>query len=291
MNELDPDAKALFDVAREALGPPAGAEARIYSKLGVAAGVSLATLAATTSAAGKPVTLLAKLSSAALQLLPTAHALPIAVVAFGGTAVGVWSYAHTEPAAHVAAPTATLSAHSAKRGPRPAFTSQAARVAPAQSAAAPVTPTAIEAAASAAAPVLAAPQRAAPVVASSERVALPALAAAASNAAPPSAAVLPKMAGPRDAQAEAELLLIRQMQAAWRSGNDAQLSAAVAEHRAQFPQGMLSEEREALSAMLACRQSPAQAGAVRARFGERYPRSAYEARVSAACLGTQKLGQ
>lgn len=283
MNELDPGAKALFDVAREALDPPADAEARIFSKLGVAAGVSVATLAATTSAASKPATLVAKLSSVVLQLLPTAHALPIAVVAFSGTAVGVWSYTHTEPAAHVAGAASAMTAHAGKRAPRPALAHASLAAVPEVASAAPTAPgTAAAAVSSAFGLVPSAPQH---IVAVREPVAMgePSVRAPRSVGAEPA-----PRAAPRDAQAAAEILLIREMQAAWRGGNDAQLSAAIAEHRARFPHGMLSEEREALSAMLGCRTSPAQASVIRAEFAERFALSPYEGRISAACLAKTK---
>lgn len=275
MTELDPDAKALFDLARDALAPPAGAEARIFAKLGAAAGVSAATLAATTSAAGKPVTLLAKLSSAVLQLWPSAHVLPLAVVAFGGTAAGVWSLTRAEPVVPVAAPSATTA--SAVKGAPPR-----AVLSPGVPGVASAAPAARE---SAAPPSLSPPR---PVVAprdlSAGLAASPVASAGPGVVAEPS----PSAVAPRDAQAQAELLLIRTMQSAWRSGNDAQLAATIAEHRARFPQGMLSEERDALSAMLACRRSPAQVSNIRSRFAERYARSAYEATVSAACLGNRE---
>ncbi len=264
MNELDPDAKALFDVARDALGPPAGTEARIFAQLGAAAGVSAGALAATTSAAAKPATLLAKLSGGVLQLLPTAHALPIAVVAFSGTVAGVWGYEHTQPTAHVATTAVATPSPRLAHPQRSLLTTSAAPV--------------VEE--SAAPPVLSAAAQLAPVVVAPGLVA---------PAVPAPLSALPSSA-PRDAQAQAEMQLIAEMQAAWRAGDSAQLSIAIAEHRAHFPHGMLNEEREALSAMLACRLSPSQVSELRARFAERYPRSAYEARVSAACSSTAKEG-
>ena len=269
MNELDPGAKAMFDAAREALGPAADAEARIFAKLGVATGVSAATLAATTSAASKPATLIAKLSSAALQLLPTAHALPIAAVAFGGATVGMWSVTHPAPPAPVAVAAPAMTTPAQKRALRPALTHTPLAAAPEIASAVPEIASAV--------PVPSEPLH---IVAAREPLAIPERNARASTSVNTTPAL---SAAPRDAQAAAEISLIREMQAAWRGGNDAQLSAAIAEHRARFSHGMLSEEREALSAMLGCRTSPAQASVIRVQFAERFARSPYEARVRAAC--------
>ena len=95
MNELDSATKALFGVARNALAPPAGAEARVFSKLSAVTGFSALTLAASSTARAKPMaSILTKLCGAIVRLLPTTHVIPIAAVTLSGAAVGLWSHEH-----------------------------------------------------------------------------------------------------------------------------------------------------------------------------------------------------
>ncbi len=296
MTELDPDAKALFEVARAALDPPRDAEARIFLKLGAAAGVSAATLATATSAASQPAAaaLLGKLSSTALWLLPKTHGLPIALLALGGTVVGVGvGVRHLHPAAapQIASTMTAVASRVVPARPRafaatsplpaPAALSAAPPLAAAEIApniTAPVAPNGV--AQRAVAPVIVSPGRAPQLAPDS---APHAVASASTSPVEPEPHVVPQSVATRDTHTEAEIGLMREMQSAWRSGQDSSLASAIAEHRARFPRGMLSEEREALSAMLECRHSPARAASIGARFSARFPRSPYEARVNGAC--------
>ena len=283
MTELHPDAKALFEGARAALDPPDGAEARVFAKLGAATGLSAAALAGSTSAAASQPAgaLLAKLGGG-LWLVPKTYAVSLSVIALGSTAVvaGAFAQRHVPAPSHVAAAAVASARHNvgarANAAPSAARSSETLDRAP--SSVAPTTPVTPKVASHAAASALSAEPRAPlPAAESAPRDTLATGSAAfdleAEAPSPP----------PRDTQTNAEIALIREMQAAWRAGQDSRLASAIAAHRSRFPQGMLSEEREALSAMLECRQSPQRASSIGARFSTRFARSPYQARVDSAC--------
>lgn len=110
----------------------------------------------------------------------------------------------------------------------------------------------------------------------------PAVAAAVHTIAPPVAAP------PRDALKE-ELELIESARAAvTRRDHDAALRA-LAGHARRFAGGALVEEREALTAIVACRKKSADAPALAARFVDEHPRSPMRDHVRDACASLSPM--
>ena len=79
------------------------------------------------------------------------------------------------------------------------------------------------------------------------------------------------------------MVLVGRMHSAWRSGDMRQVAERIAEHQERFPRGMFAEEREAMRAVLGCRQNTTHAADIASDFGRRYARSTYQARVNVAC--------
>lgn len=83
---------------------------------------------------------------------------------------------------------------------------------------------------------------------------------------------------------EAEMRWVRTADAALRGGDASAAQGLLDQHAHEFPNGALSEEREALRVVAACQSSPAaEARRAGARFLERAPHSMLAGRVRAAC--------
>jgi hypothetical protein len=81
-----------------------------------------------------------------------------------------------------------------------------------------------------------------------------------------------------------ELTIVSRIQQAWQRGDVAGVRRAVETHEQRFPRGTLTEEREAVKVMLACRSAePGRATGLGSAFLSRYPGSTHAARVSAIC--------
>lgn len=89
---------------------------------------------------------------------------------------------------------------------------------------------------------------------------------------------------PQTSELSSELAVVSRMHSAWQRGDWAGVRSAIQTHEQQFPRGTLTEEREAVKVMLACRSAdPARAHELGSAFSSRHPGSTHAARVSAVC--------
>jgi hypothetical protein len=94
---------------------------------------------------------------------------------------------------------------------------------------------------------------------------------------------------PPASELSGELAVVSRMQSAWQRSDWAGVRSAIRDHEQRFPRGTLSEEREAVKVMLACRSTePARAIELGASFSSRHPNSTHAARVSAVCGGNKR---
>jgi hypothetical protein len=265
MVDFDPAARALFDGARHATDPTPVDEARIRRALAakIGGGVLLATGAAQGLGAAKTTAgAVAMKGAAVVPLAPFAKVVPIVLAAAIGAAAAAGYEVHrasrTPPT--VEAPRATAVSLSATPSvapstpvdeidaPPPARDIEPPRAEP------PATPK----------PVSAGPDHA--------------------GAAPSRRALAPEVPEPPSPSLATELGLLSQMHEAWRSGDVNAAARAIADHERRFPRGVLAEERDALKAMLACRNSDAKRAAqYAADFAAAHPGSPHNGRVAAAC--------
>jgi hypothetical protein len=90
---------------------------------------------------------------------------------------------------------------------------------------------------------------------------------------------------------EAEMRWVRSADAALRGGDAGTAQGLLDQHAHEFPNGALSEEREALRVVAACQRSgSADAPRAAARFLERAPHSLLAGRVRAACSSPVTVG-
>lgn len=82
-----------------------------------------------------------------------------------------------------------------------------------------------------------------------------------------------------------ELALMRTVSQALARGNTARASTLLRQHERQFPKGALLEERNAAAVRIACARNDAGAGAKRAAFEKRWPKSMHAAAIRTACDG------
>jgi hypothetical protein len=81
-----------------------------------------------------------------------------------------------------------------------------------------------------------------------------------------------------------ELAALRKAELALRSGHPAQaLEALEAFTRQATDGGKMQEEREAAASMAHCQLSPSRARTILDAFAQRYPDSAYKARIQQSC--------
>ena len=113
----------------------------------------------------------------------------------------------------------------------------------------------------------------------------PAPASSAPSAAEPAVAAFPvAKKRPESSELSDELALVSRMHESWQRGDEAGVRRAVQLHEQRFPGGTLTEEREAVKVMLACRNAePRRAAALGSAFLARYPGSTHAARVVATC--------
>jgi hypothetical protein len=102
--------------------------------------------------------------------------------------------------------------------------------------------------------------------------------------APSLAANRPAASSTRSVDPADELLLVRSMQQALRSGSPSQALALAADHARRFPGSTLAEEREGVRAVARCRlAAPGARLSILNAFTEHFASSPYVARVKAAC--------
>jgi hypothetical protein len=98
------------------------------------------------------------------------------------------------------------------------------------------------------------------------------------------AAFPPPKARTENSELSDELALVSRIQQAWQRGDAAGARRAIETHEQRFPRGTLTEEREAVKVMLACRSGePTLASKLGSAFLAQYPGSTHAARVSAIC--------
>jgi hypothetical protein len=275
-------ARDLFEAERQGKGPSAEARARVRAKLVQRLGASAAVAAATTGAATP--------AAAGGSVLTGVIGKTIALCVLGGTIVSA-GYVATHPQVLESRPVASIAA---ERSPRPAAPVAALIAAPAPAPAAandltpptqvaPASPDPAPAQAVARrAPIAAAPVRGAvsfparDETAATEPVALPP--AVAESAPPPLTAV----AAPADGL-QAELALVRAAHDALRAGKPDVALERMEQHRSEFPNGALSEERDALRVSAICALGRSDAASEAQTFLANHPGSPFVARIRDAC--------
>ena len=82
-----------------------------------------------------------------------------------------------------------------------------------------------------------------------------------------------------------ELALMRLLSQALTRGDNTRASKLLRQHQREFPQGALLEERRAAAVRIACGRNEEGAGAKRAAFEARWPKSMHTAAIRKACEG------
>ncbi|MGH1348580.1 MAG: hypothetical protein ACRBN8_43945 [Nannocystales bacterium] len=82
-----------------------------------------------------------------------------------------------------------------------------------------------------------------------------------------------------------ELALMRRLSQALSRGDNARASKLLRQHQREFPKGALLEERQAAAVRIACGRNEEGAGAKRAAFEARWPKSMHTAAIRNACEG------
>jgi len=247
MSDLSPRARQLIELGRVGDEPDSAARDRVRSKLLMAVGTGVAA-----SAAAKSATAAGKVwaGSALLKLMGGVCAAGIAV---GGATWAVSTRApDSEPPLQARSP--AITAQAVRSAERPATSETVASSTPAA-------PT----------EVLRAPKVIPPPRASSAAVAV-------------SASAQPGRAAAEASTLEGELSLLREAQAAMARGNAGRSLELLEEHGSRYPNGILSQEREAARVLALCglgRHDEARAEA--ARFVEKQPTSPLSARVRSSC--------
>jgi hypothetical protein len=279
MTDLTPDDEALLERARRAGEATAADQARVKRKIFAQIGVGLGTSAISTSggAAG-----LGGGAATGTSFVASTAKIVVALALGAGAGTGVLLASHgrdaqgTGPALR-AAPATSIAAPAPSP---PVETPMAASASPREStpdeSLAPTPPRAV------------APGRAtrtpSPAPAgerSTEATAAENTPPAAPFAAPPQ----PEPGGPSTVGAEADLL--RQADGALKAGHPSQALALLHEHATRFPNGILSEEREAECIVVLCalgRTEEARASA--SQFLREHPKSPLGRRIRESCGGT-----
>ena len=286
MKALRPEDRALFDAGREALGPSEGDRARIGKALGIAAGVTATAAATTTAAAGAGAAAGggAGAGIAAGGML-AAKWIAVAVVVAGVGAGGIAVRARVRSAEAGESAPGVASVNSVNRAPiETASRASAARADVADVKTAPAV--AVNAASEVPSSV---PLAGVPSGLGSRASAASAVRAGPVTSAAPSGAMQTGIAAaPPPAQSSVsvaeEARLLREADAALRSGDAARAAGLLADHARQFPHGVLAEERDAQRVLVLCaagQEDDARAEA--SRFLRAYPESPLAGRVRLAC--------
>jgi hypothetical protein len=245
MNQLSPEARRLFQLARGVDEPSPATLKRIEQSLAsrVTRGVGIA-------AAGT-----LWVHSASGFLLGTSKVVSIAVVAGAVSAAGVWALQSPEPASRASAPAASVARAAKPVAPRSAPQPVAsASEAPVES--------------TDALPKL-------PSAAATRGVPRPSVAPASNGA---QAAETPD-------QLREETQELRQAQQALRAGNVALALKLLNQQDQTFGRGVLQEERSAARVLALCQNGQTdRARAEAARFEQQWPKSALLARVRSSCF-------
>jgi hypothetical protein len=275
-------ARDLFEAERQGRGPSAEARARVRAKLVKRLGASAAVAAAAAGAATP--------AAAAGVSLTGAIAKVVALCVLGGTVVGAGYVAtHRRPVED--RPVASVAAVRSTPPPAPNAAGAAAGVAAnEQSTPVPLIATSSEPAATPSAaqraPVPAAPVRGSAIVPAREESAV------AEPAAVPSPPVVPESvpedpapaAAPASADGlQAELALVRAAHDALRAGKPDVALERMDQHKREFPNGALAEERDALRVSAICALGRADAAAEAQTFLASHPGSPFVARIRDAC--------
>lgn len=298
MSDLPPRAAALLEAARRDHNPSEADRERVHAALlNALSWPHEPSQGAQPEAPG-----LSPPAAASVSFGPKLAAL-VAALALGGIGVGTWMIAtqsRTAEAGRTPAVASALSAH-------PAVVREAEgappRARPDRATLSPDLPSLVETAPGAKAEdrvarrALRTPPRkrtAVRVAPSAQESSPPVKAAIASSPhAAPEAGAATLAATPEGNRVEAsrssalgELVLIRRALGALRAGSPAGALRALAEHRAQYPDGVMLSEREGLEVVALCEDGQSDAGLRhRATFLQRFPASPVTARVRAACKG------
>jgi hypothetical protein len=272
MNDLDHELSHLFDAARSATEPTRADRKRIRAALAakLASGVLL-TSASAHAAAGSAGATVGGAVSKGLKLVLLTQVGPglIAGTLLGGGAslVALVATDPTPAPSDIHVSPAQVSAQSAHSTARPAPVTTVSSGGPSAD-----TPAPAPSPRSSLRPV------AEPLPSAADRPssALPAIAAF------PEPKPQPQ---PERSELSNELATVSRMQSAWQRGDWAGVRSAIQSHEQQFPRGTLTEEREAVKVMLACRSDPARALELGATFSAKHPNSTHAVRVSAVCRG------
>jgi outer membrane biosynthesis protein TonB len=280
-------ARDLFEAGRESRGPSAEARARVRSKLVRRLGSSLVVAAASAGAATP--------AAAGGAFFTSAIGKAVVLCAVGGTLLGAGYAATYRRPVEVHPPVTAIAAERAI----PAVAPPPAPVTPSE----PSMPAAPVAASPApAVPAIAAPApsvgRRAPVLAAPVRGTVPAPTREESTAAEPAVvqenavpAALPAStasAGARTASAgmdalQGELALVRAAHDALRAGRPDVALERMDQHRRDYPNGALAEERDALRVSAICALGRPDGRSEAQAFLANHPESPFVARIRDAC--------
>jgi hypothetical protein len=245
MNQLSPEARRLFQLARGVDEPSPDSLKRIERSLAsrLARGVGIAATSALWA------------QSASGVLLGTTKVVSIAVVAGAVSAVGVWALKSPETARHASVPAVSVAGVAGKAAPggmaQPATSVNEAPLASAD----------------------AVPSQLSPTV--NRSVPRPSVAAAGSGA----------VATEAPDQLRDETRELRQAQQALRSGNVELALKLLNQQDKTFNRGVLQEERSAARILALCQSGQSdRARTEAARFEQRWPKSALLARVRSSCF-------
>lgn len=282
MSDLTPQDQELLSLARGGDLPSADDRARVKRKLFARVGVGVAAGASALSASGAASAGVASASGAGTLALAAKIVIALVVVGAAGSAGWVLSHRtrHAASGAQRAGPVAPQAVAAVRPKALVTAAPSAVPIPPDTTAVAALPPVAKARpgprASAALAPELTADEPAPSAVASFAPIAPPSAAASSKPA--------PAPVGPATVAAEAALL--RRADAARKAGNAALALALLNQHRAQFPNGVLAEEREAERVAVLCALGrQAQAHAAAASFLRAYPHSPLAVRVRASCAG------
>ena len=271
MDDLDPELSDLFDAARSVTEPTREDRTRIRTALAakLASGVLL-TSASASAAAGTASATVGGVLSKGLKLILLAQVGPgllVGTLLGGGASLVAW--VATDP--RTASPDSAVSPAQATAG-SPRSTDRLTTVTTVSSGDR-------------------LPRTTAPVPtprSSSRAVAGQSPSASERPRSPePAIAAFPEpKSQPGESELSNELAVVSRMQSAWQRGDWAGVRSAIRAHEQQFPRGTLTEEREAVKVMLACRSAePTRALELGSSFSSKHPNSTHAARVSTICGG------
>lgn len=245
MSDLSPRARRLIELGRVGDEPDAAAKDRVRSRLLLAAGT-----AAAASATAKTATAAGKLWAGAAMVKIAGGVCAVGIAAGGATWFAASRAPDPQPQQQVQAP--AVRQHAIGSGEQPET------------------------------PVIAVAEPEATVEA--QRPTRQKAAAIASTSAPMESATAPSEPPAAPSSLEGEIRLLRDAQAALSRGDASRSLELLEQHQSRYPNGVMSQEREAARVIALCklgRRDEARAEA--AHFVEQHPTSPLSARVRGSC--------